>query len=152
MSGRGGRRGAAAAALAVLAVSGCVGPARDTGTYADKAMRSAQDALSQVQTARMAVDADRRGSILQPYLQVVLADAEEAISAIQDTFDSIQPPDSAEADALRDDLDAILADGVAGVAQLRIASRRGDGQRLASVSEQLADVADDLQAFEQGRS
>lgn len=137
---------AAVVCLCVLLAS-CVGPARTTSTYRDKAVLTAQDALSQVQTVRLAVQTDQRGSMLHSYLEVMLEDAAEAIGSIQNTFDSIQPPNTDEADAIREDLDDLLADGVDGVAQLRIAARRGDSGTMRSVADDLADVADELRAF-----
>ncbi|HST48661.1 hypothetical protein [Jatrophihabitans sp.] len=142
-----GRRIAAALAGTLLACAACVGPATTTSVYRGKAGHTAEDALSQLETARLAVETDRRGNLLHASLEVMLTEAEDGFSSIQATFDSIQPPDSTEADQLRDKLDKILAAGSDGLAQLRIAARRGDSAVLYSTSAELGAVSEQLQAF-----
>jgi len=137
-----------AAALAMLMIcAGCVGPAPTTSAYQGKAGHTAEDALSQLETARVAVETAERGNLLHATLEVLLTEAEDGFSSIQATFDSIQPPDSPEADRIRDKLDKILSDGSDGLAQLRIAVRRGDTAELKATSADLGAVAESLQAL-----
>lgn len=138
----------AVAVLGLLLVgTACVGPAPTTSSYRGKAGHTAQDALSQLETARLAVETAQRGNMLHASLEVVLSEAEEAYDSIQAAFDSIQPPDSTEADGLRDALDEMLSDGSDGLAQLRIAARRGDTAVLDSTTARLGKVAQALQDF-----
>jgi hypothetical protein len=132
--------------LLLVCVS-CVGPATTTSSYRGKAGHTAEDALSQLETARLAVETAQRGSMLHTSLKVLLSEAEDGYSSVQATFDSIQPPDSTEADKLRDTLDKILSDGADGLAQLRIAARRGDTAELNSTSAELGKVSQQLQDF-----
>src|SRR3954452_15145980 len=80
--------------LLALLCTACVGPARTTSTYQGKAGHTAEAALSQLQTALLAVSSSTHGNMLHSYLLVVLSESEDNFSSIQTTFDSIQPPDS----------------------------------------------------------
>lgn len=140
---------AGVAAAAVLALSGCVGPAGTTQIYEGKAVRTANDSLSALQTALLTVQTSERGRLTQAYLETMLSKAEDTFSSIQHTFDSIQPPDTARADQLRDSLDKLLSDGADGLAQLRILARRQDSARLSADARALAATADGLDKFAQ---
>ena len=142
-----GRRTAAVLISTLLVCAACVGPATTTSVYRGKAGHTAEDALSQLETARLAVETAQRGNLLHASLEVMLTEAENGFDSIQATFDSIQPPDSTEADQLRDKLDRILTAGSDGLAQLRIAARRGDSAQLYSTSADLGAVSKQLQAF-----
>jgi hypothetical protein len=135
--------------LLVVAVllSGCVGPARTTGRYVGKATRTANDAISALQTAALAVHTSERGRMLGPYLNVVLTDAESDFNSVQQTFDSIQPPDTREADAIRDRLDKILTDGSDVLGQLRILARRGDQAKVVAQARSIPELVDKLDRF-----
>jgi hypothetical protein len=141
----------AAVPLIVIAVAlvlaGCVGPARTTSGYEGKATRTANDALSQVQTARLTVQASLHGKMLQSYMETMLSDAEDALSSIQATFGSIQPPDTARADRLRDDLNKVLSNAADALSQLRIDARRQHSDKLAIEVAALGPIADKLEAF-----
>jgi hypothetical protein len=143
-------RVAAGALVVALALSGCVGSARTTQTYEDKAVRTANDSLSALQTALLSVHTSLRGRLMQAYLETVLSESEDAFSSVQSTFDSIQPPDTGRADQLHHSLDKLLADGADGMAQLRILARRQDTARLAAEAQKLAATADGLATFARG--
>jgi hypothetical protein len=140
---------AVAGLLAALALSGCVGPALTTKSYAGKAVHTANAGLSELQTALLSVDASLHGRLMQAYLETVLSDSEDAFSSIQTTFDSIQPPDSDIADRLRDGLDRLLSDGADGMSQLRILARRHDTTQLSAEADKLHETADGLNRFTQ---
>jgi hypothetical protein len=144
------RCGRLAVLLLVLPLAaGCVGPARGTGTYGAKAGQAAKAALSAVQTARLATTQALSGRLTEPYLDVVLSNAENDAGSVQTAFDSIQPPDDPAADTLRQQLDGLLSGGTDGLAQLRILARRGDRPRLAKTNNDLAKVALALRQFSQ---
>lgn len=132
---------------AALLLTGCVGPARTTGRYEGKATRTANDAVSALQTAAIAVRTSRRGSLLGPYLNVLLTQAETEYGSVQQTFDSIQPPDTKRADDLRNTLDTILSDGSDILGQLRILARRGDEKGLVDAAAGIPDVVRKLTDF-----
>jgi len=128
-------------------LAGCVGPATSTSSYAGKAGHTAEDALSQLETARLAVETSARGNMLGNTLEVMLSEAEDGFNSVQATFDSIQPPDTPQADALKDKLDPILSAGADGLEKMRIAARRGDADVLKATATDLSKVSRQLQAF-----
>ena len=75
-----------------------------------------------------------------------VSEQEDGLSAVEGTFASIQPPDR-RADALRDELVAILTSAVDHVADVRIAARRGDLADLDRVAAPLRADAAALDAF-----
>jgi uncharacterized lipoprotein YmbA len=138
-----------AALLAVLALSGCVGPARTTHTYREKAVMAAQAGQSDVETALLSVDVGLGGRLPHAYLETVLSQSEDAFTSVQSQFDSIQPPDTATADHLRESLDSLLSSGADGLAQLRILARRGDTEQLKAEAAKLKPTARKLNTFAQ---
>jgi hypothetical protein len=140
--------------LAVLAwrmVPHPVGAARTYGKYEGKAVTTAESALSNVETVRLAARTATAGNAFGPYTTVVISDAEEGLSGVQGTFDSIQPPDD-RADALAQDLDTLLSDALEHVREVRVAVRRGVLDELATVAEPLTDDASKLDAFKEQHS
>jgi len=133
--------------LLLVALAGCVGPARTPTAYEAKAGQAAAEALSQVRTALLAVDAGAGGRLPAAYEETVLVDAEAGIGSVRTSFDSIQPPADPGSDRLRADLDELLSDGGDGVTGLRIAARRADTAQLAATARKLAAVADEMEAF-----
>jgi hypothetical protein len=123
-----------------------VGPARTFSTFEGKATNTAESALSRVQTARLAADAAGEGNAFGPYVSVLISDQEEALSGLQGTFGSIQPPD-AQSDALRTELNRLLGDALDHVARVRIAARRGELDRLPALATPLRNDAVMLQRF-----
>jgi hypothetical protein len=141
---------------AVLAVCGAcslascvahpVGPARTYSTYEGKAVTSAEAAQSSVATVQLVASTAAAGQAFGPYTVVSVSEQEEGLSAVEGTFASIQPPDR-RADALRDELSAILTSAVEHVADVRIAARRGDLADLDRVAAPLRADAAALDAF-----
>lgn len=150
MTGR--RRLGLSLIAAALLVSACVGPATTSSAYEGKAHRAAEDALSAVETSLLVVSTHQRGNLLQNYFETMLSQAEDDISSIQGSFDSIQPPNSPASDKLRDQLDTLLSAGVSGIAQLRISARREDDAALAQAADQLKPTATKLTQFAQAHS
>jgi hypothetical protein len=144
-------RRAAAVALTVgtllSALTGCVGNAQTTGAYRGKAHLSAEAAVSALQTAKLAVDSSAKGNLFDGYLEIVLSQAEDDLGSVQQQFDSIQPPNSAEADRLRDRLDTLLSRGASVLADLRIAARRDEQSTMIETAADIPMLADKLDAF-----
>jgi hypothetical protein len=140
------------AGLATLAAAGCVAPAPTVSAYEGKAAKTAQAALSAVETARLAAETATAGKLPGPTLETVLTESEDAYSSVQQTFDSVEPPDDPRADQIRTALDELLTAGAAGLQQLRIQARRGQRDRLAATARSLADPAAGLARFERQHS
>jgi hypothetical protein len=137
--------------LAARMVPHPVGPARTFGKYNGKAVSTADSAISDVRTVALVARARRDRNVFGPYTSVVISDAEESVSGVQGTFDSIQPPD-ARADALQKELDDLLGAAVDQVQAARIAARRSDSRALAALVAPLDKVAADLEAFTERHS
>lgn len=140
------------ALVGLALVAACVAPAPTTSAYEAKAARTAQDALSQVATVRMAAEAGRQGRLPRGYLDTVLSESEDAFGSIQNTFDSVQPPDDPAADQMRDTLDRLLSQGSDALSQVRVAARRQHGAQMATAARSLAPVAAALERFQQEHS
>jgi hypothetical protein len=134
-------------AAAGLLLGGCVTPAPTTGAYEAKAGMTADAAVSEVRTALLATDAYLQGRMGAAYLETLLVDADESLGSVHDTFDSVQPPATPDADALRDTLDPLLEEAGSGVTDLRIAARRDRDDELRATAADLTGVADELDAF-----
>jgi hypothetical protein len=130
-----------AAALLLSVLVGCVahpvGPARTFGKYEGKATTTAQSALSAVSTTSLAARSGATAQAWGAYLSVLVSEQEDGLNGVAGTFASIQPPD-ARADALRDQLNPILADAIDHVTDVRIAIRRGQLADLDRVAAPLA--------------
>ncbi|MBV8959462.1 MAG: hypothetical protein JO087_11880 [Actinobacteria bacterium] len=141
------------ASVAVLLLAGCVshpvGPARTHGKYSGKASTTAESALSAVETARLSAQTGSRDHAFGPYLSVILGESEDAVTGVQGTFDSIQPPDE-KADQLKQKLDDLLSTAADHLTNLRVAVRRGEIKGLEQLAAPLAGDAKDLQRFMDG--
>ena len=143
------RAAAGAALLSCLAVTGCVSPAPTTDVYEAKASLTAADAVSAARTAVLSVQTYRKGQLTTAALEVLLQESEASLEAVSGTFDSVQPPDTAAADDLSDQLGELLTDATGDARDLRIAARRDDTAQLDDAAVSLARTADELDAFAQ---
>jgi len=143
-------RGRILLAALVGLVAGCtphpVGPARTFDDYERKAGTTAESALSAVQTVRLTAKTASAGDTFGPFASVVISEQEDALSGVQGTFGSIQPPDG-DADDVREELDGILGDALTHVTDVRLAVRRGQLGALADVAEPLDGDVDALEGF-----
>jgi hypothetical protein len=130
----------------VVLVAGCVGPARTYDDYRLKATSSVETARSAVGTAQLAVRVADERRAFTPYVVVLVSEAEEDAGSAQQSFDSIQPPNT-RADALRSDVDDLLTAATDVLATLRIEARRGHLDELVSHARELDGVARDLDRF-----
>ena len=137
--------------LPAACVAHPVGPARTLAKYDGKAATTARSALSVVETVRLVARAAAEGRVIGTYVDVVVSDAEESLDGLSGTFGSIQPP-AGPADEVRDALTALLDEALGHVAEVRIASRRGDLAGLGRVAEPLAHDAEGLRRFIEGRA
>jgi hypothetical protein len=136
----------AAFAVVLAACVQPVGPARTFESYEHKAKRTAETALSAVQTGRLGAQAAKRDDTFAPFLAVLVSNAEDEASSAQTTFDSVQPPND-RSDNLRDDLDPLLTRAVDALSQARIAARRADFDEVAKQEPKLAKSARELDRF-----
>jgi hypothetical protein len=137
---------ALAIAFSTTACVRTVGPARTFDDYERKAKDTAESVLSSVQTARLGARVGSDGDAFGPYVSVLLSESETGAAHAASVFASIQPPD-AHADHVRRRLRPMLDAAEQHLADLRIAARRGDLDRLARVAEPLDPLAHRLERF-----
>jgi hypothetical protein len=124
--------------LAGVVCAGCVrhpiGAARDEATFQDKAVKTAESALSAVATVSMAAHAAAGGQAWGRYVSRLVSEQEDALDKSSGSFRSIQPP-TAESDRLRTELLDLLDDATDHVTAVRVSARRdrlGDLDQVAA--------------------
>ncbi|MDQ4125389.1 MAG: hypothetical protein M3134_07310 [Actinomycetota bacterium] len=97
---------------------------------------SAEAAASAVESTLLTVDAASRGQAPARYVSLRLSEDEETLSGVETALGAVQPPDPA-LDRLRSETLATIADASAALEELRIASYRGELDRLPELAEDL---------------
>jgi hypothetical protein len=82
---------------------------------------------------------------------VLISAQEDALSGVQGTVASVQPPD-ARADDVRSELDGIITTALGHVTDVRVAARRGQLADLGDEAEPLRDDAKALERFIEAHS
>lgn len=140
------RRGPVVAIIVIALCSGCVLPARSYAAYEGKAVQSAKETRSAVGTALLAATQAARGKLTQSVASVLMSNAEADANTAQSSFASVQPPSHA-ADRLRSELDDIQTNVVSTISGLRIETRRGHLRELATSTDDLRQLAAQLDTF-----
>jgi len=136
------------AAAAALALTGCVSPATDETSFADKAAMTAGAAASEVSTVGLTTALLKAGRLQRNYGDVTISASEDALASVEQTFSAVQPPDEAS-DAVRADLEQLLSDATDAVAAARIATRRDDQPAMTRAIVALNTSAKQLEAAEE---
>src|SRR5205085_3213876 len=97
---------------------------RTYASYKGKATTTPEGAVSAARTVLLMTHTAAKRNAFGPYTALVIADAEDDISGLTGTFDSVQPPNAA-ADRLHRTLDTLMSSALSNVQHLRIAARRG---------------------------
>lgn len=130
----------------VTALGGCVGHSRTTDDYRNKAVSTADQVRSSVETVRLAVQGALDDRAFGAYLSEVISQAEEDATAAVDALMVVQPPNH-RSDAVRQEADDVTSAAVQLLSQARIAIRRGDTETLRELVEPLEQASADLAAF-----
>lgn len=125
------------AVVAAVAVS-CAGPARTVSSFNHKAVATAEQARSSIETVEVVVDSQRRHGLPAGYVSVAVAEAEDDASSALSGFESVQPP-STRSDQVRKRTTDVVGDAVDLLAEVRIRARRG--QSLVGFLPELRDAA-----------
>jgi hypothetical protein len=112
------------AGIAAGCVAHPVGPARTFASYEAKARTTAESARSSVATTALLVQSAADGDLFGTYASSAVSEQEDALSGVEGTFGSIQPPDEASV-ALRSELLDILSTASDHVSAVRVEVRRG---------------------------
>jgi hypothetical protein len=129
----------------VIFATGCVGPARTTSAYRDKAVETASTAAGAARTVLLAAQVREEDGSFAPTIAVTVAEAENDAASALEAFTSIQPPDAAS-DALRAELLPDVQRIVDDIGLVRIAARRASDQ-LGDLAAPLEQPAARLDAF-----
>jgi hypothetical protein len=103
--------------------------------------------VSEIETIRLAVQTQLDGDAWWRFTDVIVTDSESALSSIESTLSSRQPP-SDETGQVRETVVSALGDAVELAAATRIAVRDHDDDRLAQLVSDLADMGDRLSRLE----
>ena len=148
------RRGlrAAIALVAVAAVTGgCALPtptARSSEDYGKKAAHTADEVRAAVDTTVIALHTQSDGKVPTTTLDVLVTEAENDASGAAATFRSIDPPSSSTADlALRDRALGLVDGAVGALEQVRLDVRFGHFDEATGRTNNLEQLADDLDRF-----
>ncbi len=133
------------AVAVTLGLAACNPVVTSSGDYRTAGARTAGDASAQVASATMTAQLAIDDRAFNSYLADVTGDAEDALSGIENTFASLQPP-SQEDVVTREELLDLLSQAQDDVASVRIAIESGD-KPAPELVEQLSSVQDDLDAM-----
>jgi hypothetical protein len=141
----GARRAALTALAATVAlVSGCATPARNPPQFKAKAENAVQTAQGEVSTGLIVVHQAQQRKILNTDADRVVSSSESAVSSISESFTSVQPPDDASSDEIRDAVSNVLSQAQDALADARIAIRRSDRGKLDASAKELRSAAEAL--------
>ncbi|GIH60284.1 hypothetical protein [Microbispora siamensis] len=132
------------ALLTALLLSACVSPAWDDHDYALKAGKTAESAVSALRFARSAVA--YRDRMTGPYAEVVLTEAVQDLSSVNDQFGGVQPPSDAS-DRIRDEVLRLTEKAESEVEDLLIQARRDGVQDPEAAARELDGLARELSDF-----
>jgi hypothetical protein len=128
----------------LLALCGCA-PAWSASQYHAKIAATAEEALSAIQTVRLALaEAEQHAPLFSRPVEVSISNQEDALSSVSETFASVQPPDRSLDDERQSFLD-LLDKAQTELAQARIDYRRGDVPRARAHIESLDAVVKQLE-------
>ena len=146
MRARWDRDALALAAVVLVPLSACVSSAPNDADYAKKAQKTVDTVAAAVGTAQLGITALREGDAFDPYLSVLLGEAEDDASAARDTLDSVQPPGD-ESDQVREQVHEVTDEALDLLAEARIAIRREDHDAVLALDAPLAGVAERLKSL-----
>lgn len=131
--------------LAVLLslLSACAGPTVSAQAMRSQAGRSALSVVSELQTVDLAVRTQLRGDAWWSYTDVTVTAAEHAVSTIESTLTSRQPPPGTD-EVYRRTSDALAA-ATDLVTEVRIAVRREQEAELARLRQEIPPLVSELE-------
>jgi hypothetical protein len=127
-------------------LAGCAEPSDSYPDYRSKVHQTAIAMISSVATAQLSAGQLLAGRPTGAFADAVVTDAEKDAGSIQTALDSRQPPDSRSI-ALKNRADQAVQSAVTGLADLRIAVRRGDAGGIRQAQGELAKALKQLERF-----
>ena len=136
------RRSVLVVALAAL-LPGCVAPAYNESQYGSKVAHTAEDAVSVIETVRLAAEASSRHGLPTNPIDVLISDQEDVLGSVAGTFSSVQPPD-ADMERLRAEVTGLLDEAQARLEEARIAYRNNEVEAAERAIERAEPVSKEL--------
>ena len=115
-------------AVAGILLASCVAPALSEAAYRSKAAKTAEDAVSALESLRLALSSEIEHDLPSNPVDVAIRDQEDILGSVAGTFAAVQPPNAAM-DRLRGDVLDPLQNAQSLVEQARIEFRRGRFER-----------------------
>lgn len=142
------RRTLLAGALAglLLGTTACVAPTTDAGDVRHQANLSAAAAVSELATVEMVTRTQLAGRLYWTSTDVVVTASEQAVSSVEQTFTSRQPPRTS--DPLWTRTGDLLSQAAGAVTDVRVAVRRHDTRELQRLLHNLAPLQRRLDRLE----
>jgi hypothetical protein len=129
-----------------LSLSSCVAPAYNESQYESKVAHTAEDAVSVIETVRMAAEASSRHGLPTNPIDVLISEQEDILGSVTGTFSSVQPPD-ADMERLRDEVLDLLDEVQTHLEDARIANRDNEvelAERAIEGAEPASKKLDDI--------
>jgi hypothetical protein len=123
---------------AIALLGSCSLPALSFDDYRGKAIETAEEMISQGETAILTAELAARGRLFSPSVTVQLEEAEESAEAAASEFASVLPPDE-RSERLRRTVLPVLQEAADLIARMRFAARERDTGQLAELRASLED-------------
>jgi hypothetical protein len=144
---RGMKRLAPSLLIACLVLStGCTAPAFNESQYRSKVAKAAEDAVSPIETVRLALGSALDDRLPSNPIDVAVADQEDVLSSVSGTFAGVQPPTEEMVELRKHVLD-LLDKAESDVEDARIAYRLGDLAAVRAALDEMAPVAKQLDSI-----
>ena len=137
-------RAAVGCCLFALLFVACVAPAYNESQYRSKVAKTAGDAVSVLETVRLAIEESDRHTLPTNPIDVGISGQEDILDSVTGTFSSVQPPD-AEMQELRGELLGLLQRAQDKVESARIAYRNNDVSEALSVIESVEPISKQIE-------
>ncbi len=124
-------------AIAMTVAASCVGPSRTIHDYKRKVANSAEAVVSAIESALLTVQVADDGRAPAPYVSLRLSESEEAVASVESSLSAVQPPHH-RSDDLRSEALALIGEASDVLQELRVASYRGELQRMPATAQRLA--------------
>jgi hypothetical protein len=131
------------ALLVSVLASACAGPTVSPAAMRSQAGRSALSVVSELQTVDLAVRTQLRDDAWWSYTDVTVTAAEDAVSTIESTLTSRQPPSGTDP-VYRRTSDALAA-ATDLVTEVRVAVRRKDEAELTRLRKEIPPLVKELE-------
>ena len=140
------RRRTRVALAAAVALSSCVAPAYNESQYQSKVAHTSEDAVSAIETVRLAAEASSRHNLPTNPIDVLISEQEDILGSVIGTFSSVQPPD-ADMQRLRDEVLDLLDEAQSHLEDARVAYRDNEieaAERAIEAAEPMAKKLDEI--------